>query len=267
LAATFYATKTREVIIEKRYHHEPLWVQVASVIAMYYDPVERQPSAPWMMPRLKQAGEMTAYAGLHVLCYLLSVETFLARGTIARNVSYIFHLDDQVRPLRIVIGCVSACFFAFYSLHLYGDILRIGWCLGGYIFPPLMDEPEQSLSVREFWKRWHTVMQKLLMKYVFVPCKNSGLPPTVAAALTFFASGLIHILPIIMSKPNDWLATMSMISYFLIQLSVITLEKPLGVYSWNKQHKWAARMWTIANLFGPSYLLVMPCLRLAGTDF
>ena len=308
LASCFYAIKSREVLTEKRFDSEPVWIKMMAVIGTFWDAQERRPSEPLFKKRAIQLAKLSLTCALHVGCYLLTVEVFHQRSRIAKSianvlgktnlatianvlnmagfsgathavdvadalgmdatgVTNVLGLYDLYRPLRVLIGCISGCLFVFFSLHVYGDVLALVWCVIGFTFPPLMDSPQMSLSVREFWKRWDTVMQKLLMKFVFTPARSVGIPANLAATFTFFASGIIHILPIIMSRPNDWLATSSMMGYFLVQLSVIVLEKPLGVYSWGKNHKWLARFWTIANLFGPSYLLVMPCLRLAGVDF
>jgi len=120
------------------------------------------------------------------------------------------------------------------------------------------------LSVREFWKRWNTVIQKLLAKYVYKQARTAGVSNTIAISLTFLFSGFIHIWPIFFAIGNDWTAASSMIAYFVIQLSVMLLEKPLGVEKWDP---WVARLWTLLNLFGPSYLLVYPCMKLMGIEF
>ena len=147
---------------------------------------------------------------------------------------------------------------------MYGDSLALFWIIVGFEFPPLMDEPHKSRSVRDFWKRWDTVIQKLLFKFVYKPSRQIGLPSIVAVALTFIASGLVHVLPIIVSLGKNWRAANMMMGYFIVQLSIMLLEKPLKVETWSSQ---AQVIWTAVNIFAPSYLLVAPCLELTGIKF
>ena len=268
LAASFYAIKTRETITESRFDKEPLWMKVAGVLATFSDVQERRPCAPWGPRRFKEIGNEAMKLMFHVGCYLLVLRLFDERKYIADWLIPALPFDTWSQLwnqyIRIAFGCIMGCLFAFFSLHVYGDTLSLIWVIVGFRFPPLMDSPEQSLSVREFWKRWDTVIQKLLMKNVFKPARAAQIPFTVAAALTFFASGLVHILPIVVSRGNDWHAASYMMTYFIIQFTVMIAEQPLRVQTWNP---WVARVWTIIHLFGPSYFLVFPTLRIIGIEF
>jgi hypothetical protein len=152
--------------------------------------------------------------------------------------------------------------YSFFSLHAYGDGLALLWIvLGGFTMPPLMHQPERALSVRQFWARWDTVIQKLLRKNVYDPLRKSlGVSSHTAIAATFLASGAVHVYPIFVGLGNDWVSASSMMSYFLVQLFAIFLEKPLGVERWDSTNGLA---WTVLWLFGPSYVLVAPVFKLA----
>jgi hypothetical protein len=261
LAAGFYAVKTREVITEPRFDKEPLWIKISSVVAFFFDKDERAIIETASKKRKKLLKQAAVFA-FHICCQVLFLELFQQRGNMSRRLFPGNQL--YIHYSRVVIGCITACLFTFFSLHVYGDALLLIWLLFGIRFPPLMDAPEKSLSVREFWKRWNTVVQKLLMKYVFEPARKAGMSAHLAIALTFFASGLIHVFPIFVAKGYDWVAASSMMAYFIVQYSVMVLERPLNVSKWNP---WVARIWTIFHLFGPSYLLVYPVLRTLDLEF
>ncbi len=254
LSSAFYLIKTSEVILEDRLDDKPLWLKISSVIATFYDVQDSTPAASWFIPRLKELLEILLHTTLHVIGLILSIRTFQSR--------HVWFEKESL--LSISTACVSGCFYSFFSLYVYGDVLDIIWLLLGIRFPPLMNNPIQSVSVGDFWKRWDTVIQKLLFRHIYIPCRKRGLPVEISIALTFFSSGLVHVYPIFVALGNDWQAAFSMMSYFMVQFSVVILEKPLQVTKWNPM---TGRLWTLFNLFGPSYLLVAPCLQLARMTF
>lgn len=66
-----------------------------------------------------------------------------------------------------------------YSLQLYFDFsaysdMAIGLgLLFGYQLPLNFDKPYQSLTIREFWRRWHMTLSSFLRDYVYIPLGGS----------------------------------------------------------------------------------------------
>ncbi len=77
----------------------------------------------------------------------------------------------------------------------YSDIARglAQWM--GYRFPRNFDHPYTSVSLREFWSRWHISLSTWFRDYVYVPLGGSrrgALRADVAMWITMLVSGLWH---------------------------------------------------------------------------
>lgn len=89
----------------------------------------------------------------------------------------------------------------FFTLEIYFDFS--GYCdmavgLGrmfGIHIPENFDAPYASVSVKEFWRRWHITLGRFLMTYVYFPLGGSRKGKARTAVNTmavFFLSGLWH---------------------------------------------------------------------------
>lgn len=95
----------------------------------------------------------------------------------------------------ILIGVV------FYAFQLYADfsgctdISRgVSGCLGIHV-PVNFNNPYFSLSVKEFWNRWHISLSTWLRDYVYIPLggnRKGTIRKYMNLFLTFFVSGLWH---------------------------------------------------------------------------
>ncbi len=134
------------------------------------------------------------YAGISRFVIGLSKKALLA-DTLAKAVGFGY---DQVERL----DSASALFLAVgYLLELYFDFS--GYCdmavgLGkmvGIEIPENFDAPFRSLSVREFWRRWHITLGRFFTKYVYIPLGGSrkGKLRTICnTMIVFLLSGLWH---------------------------------------------------------------------------
>jgi hypothetical protein len=93
----------------------------------------------------------------------------------------------------------------------------------------------------------------------------------VAIGLTFAASGLVHVVPVLAADVGHWREAGEMFGYFVYQLCAIAVETFLlrvpTIRALKERHGWLGPAWTIVHLFGPSYLLASPCMKLAGLEF
>jgi len=106
------------------------------------------------------------------------------------------------------------------SLYIFGYVLQLYHLPFRIQLPKLMNQPEESLSLREFWGfRWDTVVQQILKNYVFQPLTERGVNQSIASVATFVASGMLHVYPL-------WVAGLSfydafaMMSYFMSQVII-----------------------------------------------
>jgi len=131
------------------------------------------------------------------------------------------------------LGAAGAMYF---GLTAFGRLWRVlALACFGVAAPPLMDAPEKSASLREFWaRRWDTTIQCLLHRCVYVPLAG---PPSagggaasltaararrrmLAVAATFLASGAMHCYPLLVAHgfaPRAWALVARMAAYFAVQ--------------------------------------------------
>jgi D-alanyl-lipoteichoic acid acyltransferase DltB (MBOAT superfamily) len=88
-----------------------------------------------------------------------------------------------------------------YSLQIYFDFsgysdMAIGLALMfGLALPFNFDAPYRSVSVRDFWRRWHMTLSRFLRDYLYIPLGGNRRGPVRQAAnvvLTMLLGGLWH---------------------------------------------------------------------------
>lgn len=82
------------------------------------------------------------------------------------------------------------CDFAGYSLIAAGTA-----CILGFEFKRNFRQPYMSLSVTEFWKRWHISLNRWLTDYLYIPLGGSHCSKArhkINILVTFLLSGLWH---------------------------------------------------------------------------
>ncbi|HEX7643127.1 MAG TPA: MBOAT family O-acyltransferase [Burkholderiaceae bacterium] len=80
--------------------------------------------------------------------------------------------------------------FAGYSNMAIG----IGHMIG-FTYPPNFEQPYSSLSLTEFWRRWHISLSSWFRDYLYIPFGGNRVSPLrtyVNLALVFFLCGLWH---------------------------------------------------------------------------
>ncbi|KAH9258690.1 hypothetical protein BASA81_003192 [Batrachochytrium salamandrivorans] len=260
LASVFYFCKVREVLVEPRFAQEPLLVKFCSVGVSFFDMSDRSKAVD--SNRMPRFAIKMFWMGVHITAQLACLELVNYR-----------HLLPVNSAVRTQITCMVLCLYFFFSLHAFSYALQANLILlmPQYDFQALMDSPEHASTVRGFWKRWDLVIQKLLFKYVYKTCKQISKNTELSIALTFLASGLVHVWPILAASLNNWPEALEMFAYFVYQLGIIAVEaKLLGmpkVANLVQHHAWIGKLWSITHLFGPSYLLIHPAMALARVDF
>jgi D-alanyl-lipoteichoic acid acyltransferase DltB (MBOAT superfamily) len=141
------------------------------------------------MPALAPAGFLWFAAGL------------FKKAVIADNMALI------ADPLFAKAGLISLSFqeawlAAFsYGLQLYFDFS--GYCdmavgialIAGIRLPMNFHAPYRALSIRDFWRRWHMTLSRLMLRFLYIPFGGNrhGKAVQVAAVMgTMLISGLWH---------------------------------------------------------------------------
>jgi D-alanyl-lipoteichoic acid acyltransferase DltB (MBOAT superfamily) len=88
-----------------------------------------------------------------------------------------------------------------YAIQIYADFsgytdIAIGLALLlGIRFPPNFDSPYRSLSLQEFWRRWHMTLSRFLRDYLYIPLGGSRRGPRrtyINLMVTMLLGGLWH---------------------------------------------------------------------------
>lgn len=141
-----------------------------------------------------RAGWQDAAAGLYLICIGMAKKTLLAEGFgVVVNNGYA-HPEwlNSVSAAMVVLG---------YTLQLYFDFS--GYCdvatgcarLLGIRLPVNFNSPYRSLSVGEFWKRWHMTLTSFLRECLYFPLggsKQGRLRAYGNILIVFLVSGLWH---------------------------------------------------------------------------
>ncbi len=92
-------------------------------------------------------------------------------------------------------GALSYAFQIYFDFSGYSDMAVGLACLFGFRLPINFFSPYRSVSIREFWRRWHITLSNFLRDYLYIPLGGSrhGTARTVLALLlTMALGGLWH---------------------------------------------------------------------------
>lgn len=134
------------------------------------------------------------YNGIYLFLAGFALKCGIADG-LAPFVDVIFKTPGEYSGFdnlmaAIGFGVQILCDFWGYSLMALGAAL-----LFGYVLPPNFNAPYASLSIRDFWRRWHITLSSWLRDYLYIALGGGrGSPWKVQRnlALTMLLGGLWH---------------------------------------------------------------------------
>lgn len=92
-------------------------------------------------------------------------------------------------------GAIAYSFQIFFDFSAYSDMaIGLGLMLG-FVFARNFDVPYRSISVTDFWRRWHISLSTWLREYLYIPLGGNRKGPTrtyVNLLLTMLLGGLWH---------------------------------------------------------------------------
>lgn len=103
----------------------------------------------------------------------------------------IFHMNAGGTELSALDAWAGALLYAlqiYFDFSGYSD-MAIGLALIlGFRFPENFFQPYRSISITDFWRRWHVTLSRWFRDYVYIPMGGSrhGLAREVTALLTVF---------------------------------------------------------------------------------
>ncbi|MBQ8923602.1 MAG: MBOAT family protein [Lachnospiraceae bacterium] len=116
-----------------------------------------------------------------------------AMGQIADT---IYALDiSRYNALTAWLGACAYVFQIYYDFSGYSD-MAIGLAkMFGFEFLENFDHPYSSLSIKEFWRRWHISLSTWFKEYVYIPLggnRKGKLRTRINKIIVFFLTGFWH---------------------------------------------------------------------------
>lgn len=154
----------------------------------------------------------------------------------------IFQLN-QMGELSVSLAWLGAIAFSlqiYFDFSGYSDMAVGLGSLFGFTLPENFDYPYASLSVSEFWRRWHISLGSWFKDYVYVPLggsrtKNSDL--TIRnLAVVWVLTGIWH--------GSEW----TFLIWGLFNLSLIILERFFFFEQWKNRKLRAVLMFITINI-------------------
>lgn len=111
------------------------------------------------------------------------------------------YVDSVFNNISNHNGTSIAIASVFYTIQIYGDFAGYSFtALGcakvmGFNLPENFHRPYFSLSIKEFWKRWHIALSSWFMEYLYFPLGGSRVKFVrylVNLMIVFLVSGLWH---------------------------------------------------------------------------
>lgn len=108
---------------------------------------------------------------------------------------------DQLMPSIGNLGVAAWLPAIGYTLQIYYDFsgysdmaIGLGWMFG-FHFKENFDHPYDSLSIKEFWRKWHISLSTWFKEYVYIPLggnRKGRVRTVVNKYIVFFLTGLWH---------------------------------------------------------------------------
>lgn len=188
---------------------------------------------------------------------------------------------DSAKNMSALEGWFFAASYAlqlYFDFSGYSDMAIASGLLLGIDIPRNFDAPFKSLSISEFWTRWHITLSQFITTYLFTPILTSFRKATLTTASfatlaamaiaglwhgpswTFVIFGLVHGLALVVNQywkkkkmpvlpdPICWLLTMSVVIFGNVFFRSPSLRAAIT---------YLAHMFTWHNAFGTSNIQVM----------
>jgi D-alanyl-lipoteichoic acid acyltransferase DltB (MBOAT superfamily) len=148
-------------------------------------------------PQINTSTQKTNYwSGFHLLLLGVFKKIVLADG-LSGSVHSVFDYADYNSGLTIFAGSILFTFQLYFDFSGYTDVaLGISKMLGIEL-PLNFNTPFSSVSITEFWRRWHISLMRFFSDYIYFPIsyrfrKLKKHAAAIGILITLFISGLWH---------------------------------------------------------------------------
>ncbi len=92
-------------------------------------------------------------------------------------------------------GCIAYAFQIYFDFSGYSDMAIGLGLMMGFRFPINFNQPYRSISITDFWRRWHVSLSSFLRDYLYIPLggnKKGPIRTYINLSLTMLLGGLWH---------------------------------------------------------------------------
>lgn len=133
--------------------------------------------------------------GVRRFCYGMGKKVLIA-NTLGNVADQIWAMEtDQLGAALAWLGMISYTFQIYYDFSGYSDMaIGLGRILG-FRWKENFDYPYTSLSIQEFWRRWHISLSSWFKNYVYIPLggnRKGQIKTCRNLLLVFLLTGIWH---------------------------------------------------------------------------
>lgn len=133
--------------------------------------------------------------GVYLICVGLFKKAVISDYISVNFVERIFESPQVYSGLENLFGVYGYALQIYCDFSGYTDMaIGIGLLLG-FQFPPNFNSPYQSLSITEFWQRWHISLSTWLRDYLYIPLggnRKGRVRTYINLMLTMLLGGFWH---------------------------------------------------------------------------
>lgn len=118
------------------------------------------------------------------------VKKLLIADPLGNYCDYIFSNPAQAKGGELLLATFAFTFQIYFDFSGYSDIALGSARILGFRLMENFANPYLSLSIREFWQRWHISLSTWFRDYVYIPLGGNRVPLARSAANLFVVFGL-----------------------------------------------------------------------------
>jgi D-alanyl-lipoteichoic acid acyltransferase DltB (MBOAT superfamily) len=132
-------------------------------------PIVRVSEFAPQLRRRRNPRAIDATRAARLICRGLFKKVVVANYLATAIVDEVFVAPSQHTNVELVVGAVAYAVQIYADFSGYTDIAIGVAMLMGIRFPDNFDRPYASVSIQEFWRRWHMTLSRWLRDYLYIP--------------------------------------------------------------------------------------------------
>ncbi len=120
----------------------------------------------------------------------------LIANTMAATADHIFGQGfDSLNIISAWIGAIAYTMQIYFDFSGYSDMAIGLGRMFGFHFKENFEHPYRSLTIKEFWRRWHISLSSWFKEYVYIPLggnRKGKVRAGINKVIVFFLTGLWH---------------------------------------------------------------------------